>query len=251
MTSSTIKSPLLKIRIDCHSLSTYPANIMIQPLVFFLVLLLLASPSLSQGSAGKMDNRPPRNNNTWLIHGMVFTHRVSPARPGPNTPPDVDKYPPLWGQFILVRSKIKRDQQGSFWNHLPAMLGVYCQHSFQLADLKNNVWGNCESYAEAAIGEEELSEDTKSRLKWRMLDYKTTKNKDSPFGSITFQIVNTLKPARYCDLDSCKAAYSHAFKIPTIPRPQCIYAHHGNLVRKPHHDIRHDHLPNPTKQLRR
>jgi hypothetical protein len=157
---------------------------MIQVLVFFLALLLSVSPSLSQRSSGRMDLRPPRNNNTWLIYGIVFNHRVSPARLGPNTPLNADKHPPLWAQFTLLRSR------------------------------------NCDSYKEAAVGEGQLSEDTKSRLKWRMMDYKTSKNNDSPFESITFQIVNTLNPARYCALELCKTAYSHVLKILTIRHPQ-------------------------------
>jgi len=170
---------------------------MIQVLFSFLALLLLTSPSLSQRSSGRLDTRRPRNKETWLMYGMVFNHRVSPPLPGPNTPLDADKHPPLWAQFYILRSKLNSDNKGLFWDYLPNTLAVYCQHDFQLADLEKNMWGSCDSYKEAAVGEEQLSQDTKSRLKWRMLDYKTNKNNASPFESITIQIVNTLHPRRY------------------------------------------------------
>jgi hypothetical protein len=174
---------------------------MIQMLFAFLAVLLWASPALAQRAAGRM-GRGPLNNDTWLIHGMVFSHYVSPVRPGPNTPAGADKHPPLWAQFYLPRSKIYREPQGLIHTHLPSSLDVYCSHNFQLADLKNNAWGNCKCYKEAASGEQNLSEETKSRLKWRMFDYKTNENSTSPFESITFQIVNTLNPKKYFTLSS-------------------------------------------------
>jgi hypothetical protein len=58
-----------------------------------------------------------------------------------------------------------------------------------------NGWTSCDRFSPAPEGESELTEDQKARLKWKLVDIKTKEG--YPFSSITWQIVNAVKPNRW------------------------------------------------------
>jgi hypothetical protein len=164
----------------------------------FVVILSLAYggfSSLESRQSGRMDLRPPDNKNTWVMDYIGLTYSA-PCSHSIDTRPEVaenlTRTDDLSGSFYLQRSKVEYGAR-RLWVHESPELRISCESRQECPS--ENGWRACKERVAALPYDGGLSSDLKSRLKWRLRNFKRSAD-GRHFERVTIEVVNVSPPGR-------------------------------------------------------